>query len=228
MQNELGMRLSAAAALVLPGKTAADIGSDHMRLPMHLAEKGVCPRVIAADKVPLACKKGEALIAMAGLSHLIEVRCGDGLQVLRPGEAATIIITGMGGRLIRDILAGREATAAAAERLVLSPQKDAALLRNYLASSGWRIVSETAVFEAEKYYVMIAAERGEMALSAEEAEYGPCLLRDRPPAFLAQLACRVRELELIEDKLAASPGTKSRCRAAEIAAEKARLTEMLG
>ena len=162
MQNELGMRLSAAAALVLPGKTAADIGSDHMLLPMHLAEKGVCPRVIAADKVPLACKKGEALIAMAGLSHLIEVRCGDGLQVLRPGEAATIIITGMGGRLIRDILAGREATAVAAERLVLSPQKDAALLRNYLASSGWRIVNETAVFEAEKYYVMIAAERGEM------------------------------------------------------------------
>ena len=105
MQIKLDARLLAAAALVLPGKAAADIGTDHNYLPVYLVKNGICPYVIASDKAPQPYENACQLVELLSLTRQISVRLGDGLQVLEPGEAATVVMTGMGGRLMMDILA---------------------------------------------------------------------------------------------------------------------------
>lgn len=219
--DKLAARLRAAAELVLPGVPAADIGSDHMYLPAYLARRRLCPHVIATDKAAAPCAKGRAFLAGLGLDGQVEVRRGDGLEVLTAGEVATIIVTGMGGCLIRDILAARPRIADSARRLVLSPQKDVDLLRYYLADSGWRIVDERLIYEAGIYYTVIAAEKGAMSLTADEARFGPCLLAQAPPLLTEMLN---RDLEQVEGLLArvAEP-----VRREELQREKARLNEVI-
>ena len=50
MLVKLDDRLKAVADLVLPGKTAADIGTDHNYLPVFLVQNNICEHVIASDR----------------------------------------------------------------------------------------------------------------------------------------------------------------------------------
>ena len=49
MKVPISNRLLLCAALVPPGSRAADIGTDHGYLAVHLLREGVCPFVTAAD-----------------------------------------------------------------------------------------------------------------------------------------------------------------------------------
>ena len=102
------------------GRTAADIGTDHAYVPLELIKKGICSRVIASD-----VRQGPVDIARDNIrknnsSECIEVRMGSGLSVLTPGETEDIIIAGMGGELIRDIIKSDYETAVKS-RLILQP-----------------------------------------------------------------------------------------------------------
>jgi len=226
-QYRLYARLAAAAAMVIPGETAADIGSDHMHLPAYLAEQGICPRVIATDKAWAPCQSGREFILSRGLGTVVEIRCGDGLQVLKPSEAATIILTGMGGCLIRDILKNDIEVALSAKRLVLSPQKNPELLRMFLAENGWCIREEHMVKEAGIYYPVICAVPGEMSLDPLEALYGPCLIRTKEPVFLENLRQQLEQLEEIEAGLIRSGMEKEHSRRIGLAEEKQRIIQIL-
>ena len=83
----LDARLRAAARLVRPGHKAADIGCDHGKLSAALVCGGRCPFVIAADLRPGPLSVARANIQAAGCADRVELRLGDGLEVLRPGEA---------------------------------------------------------------------------------------------------------------------------------------------
>ena len=227
MQSKLDIRLTAVAERVLPGETAADIGSDHMHLPVYLVNREICPLVIATDKAQAPCVNGRSLINALGMSGQIDIRCGDGLQVLQPGEAATIILTGMGGRLIKAILDACPDVLDSARRLVLSPQKDPAELRLFLADRGWCIIDEQMIFNAGIYYTVITAEHGDMTLDADEALYGPCLLKEAPRVFTEYLRRQLTQVERLRDELAASPGANSSARLAELFAEKEHISAIL-
>ncbi|MFA7164139.1 MAG: class I SAM-dependent methyltransferase, partial [Eubacteriales bacterium] len=90
-------RLKAIANMVEPTKVIADIGTDHGYIPAYLVEKGIVDRGIAADVSRGSLAKAQDLIRAMGLEDRIETRLGDGLSVLKVGEANTIVIAGMGG-----------------------------------------------------------------------------------------------------------------------------------
>ena len=201
MLVKLDDRLKAVAGLVLPGRVAADIGTDHNYLPVFLVQNGICQQVIASDRASGPYRNAAALVARLNLASSIDVRLGEGLEVLKPGEAATIIIAGMGGRLLIDILAAAPAVLQAAERLVLQPQKDLPLLRYWLTGHGWRIIREEMAFDSGFYYTIVAAEHGRMELSPEQAEFGPCLLAERPPLWEQYLRYRLGDIDQLLEKL---------------------------
>ena len=104
MLPTLDARLTAAAELVLPGKSVADIGCDHGKLTAVLAASGKYPRVIGADLRPGPLAKAEQTLEHAGCKDRVELRLGDGLSVLSAGEVGTIVLAGVSAQTTWEII----------------------------------------------------------------------------------------------------------------------------
>lgn len=154
---DLSGRLKAIADAVPRSVTAADIGTDHGYIPLYLIEKGIIERAIAADVSPGSLRKAEQLIRDRHMHSCMETRLGSGLAVLTPGEADTIIIAGMGGMLISDILEHGIDVARSASVLILQPMQAQDAVRRWLISSGFLIIDEYLVKEGRRYYEIITA-----------------------------------------------------------------------
>ena len=157
-------RLQVIADNVLKNESMADIGTDHGYLPVYLMEQGFIPRAVAADINEKPLKKAEQLVARSGYEKQIETRLGSGLSVLIPGEAGTIVMAGMGGYLIRDLLTESLEVAVSAKRLVLQPMNNAFIVRHFLEDNGFVIVNEDLAKEERRVYEIIVAEKGEMSI----------------------------------------------------------------
>ncbi len=156
----LDARLCAAAAYVRRGATAADVGCDHGKLAVSLVVSGQCRKVIASDLRPAPLARARALAAAHGCGEAVECRLGAGLSVLRPGEAQDIILAGVSGVTICDILAeaGEAFFAAQPElRLIFVPASKHAALRLFLAQHGFSLLDETPVCAAKRYYTVMHA-----------------------------------------------------------------------
>ena len=183
---ELGIRLSAVADLILPATTFADVGCDHGYLSVYLIERQRCRKVIAMDVNEGPLLRAKEHIALRGLTPYIEVRLSDGMEKLLFGEADSILIAGMGGRLVIKILTDCMDKAKDLKEIVLQPQSELHLVRQFLTDKGFHIIQEDIVKDNGKFYpAMRVAWREEKApaLSEEELWYGPLLLKDKHPVL---------------------------------------------
>ena len=156
----LGPRLEAVAALAGTGryKHGADIGTDHAKLAIELARRGICQRVIAADKNAGPCEAARRAISGENLSEIVEVRQGDGLAALAPGEAELITIAGMGGGLMLSILAAGRDVLVNNPKIILQPQTDIPEVRRRICREGWKIADEAIAEENGHIYVVLAVD----------------------------------------------------------------------
>lgn len=132
--------------------TVADIGTDHAYIPIELMKKGKCSKIIASDINEGPAKIAEEHIKNNGLD--IEVRVGPGITVLEEGEVEQIVIAGMGGKLIVDILKDSYEIAKTS-KLILQPMNGQYELRKYLLENGFVITDEDIVTEGIKVYNLI-------------------------------------------------------------------------
>lgn len=225
----LSRRLEAVITACGRGKVAADVGCDHGFVALELVSRGLYERTIAMDirKGPLS--RAEEHVAEQRLEERVEIRLSDGLAELRPGEADTIVIAGMGGPLMQDILTKGESTAKAAAKLVLSPQSDIAAFRKFLIQNGYRITDEEMVLEEGKYYVILQAEPGECEpWSPEEYRYGKTLIHRGHPVLSDALKKKIEQCTTLAEKLEQSgSGPRTRERLGEILREKEIAGEVL-
>ena len=154
--KRLSPRLKEAAALVRKVDTIADVGTDHAYLPIYLIEHGVCRRVIASDLRTGPLENARANVEAAGLSERIELRLSDGLTNYRPNEAQDIVIAGMGGILIAEILDKAEWLRHGDRHLVLQPMTHAEVLRAYLMANGYRILRESVCEDGGNLYCFLS------------------------------------------------------------------------
>ena len=161
---QLDARLAAIAAFVPHGTAVADIGADHAYLAATLVIKGIAQRAVVGDLSAGACAAARRTVGTQRLTREIDVRQGDGLSVLAPGEAESIVIAGMGGALIAEILADAPDVLADVQTLVLQPMNSAAKLRCWLYENGWDIVDETLAHAGGHLYEIIRAEHGAAAM----------------------------------------------------------------
>lgn len=188
----LGPRLEAVAALTgkVGYKCGADIGTDHAKLAMELARRGICRKVIASDKNAGPCDAARRAVARENLTEAVEVRQGDGLASLSPGEAQLITIAGMGGTLMLSILSAGRDILADRPRIVLQPQTDIPAVRRRLCGDGWQIVDEALAEENGHIYVIVAAEHvaDDAAAPSEEEFITGIFLRDKYPELWKKYA----------------------------------------
>ncbi len=182
-------RLDAIACLVLPGKAMADIGTDHAQLPLQLIRDGVVPKAIAGDLRPGPLQHARRHCDAAD-DNQIELRLGDGLSVLAPGEAATIVLAGMGGSLIERLVEDAPTVVEHTQRLVLQPNTQWPQVREWIGRRGWQLEAETLTFERGQFYVTLALDPKpceDPMWSDEDLLLGPRLRHTRSPTFLRWL-----------------------------------------
>lgn len=154
---ELSKRLKAVANMVSLDSVVCDVGCDHGYVPIYLVQEKRCKKIIAMDvnEGPLA--QAREHIRAAGLGEYIETRLSDGMTALSEKEADTLILAGMGGRLVIRILTEGSEKLAAMKELILQPQSEIRAVREYLRMQGYHICQEDMVFEDGKYYPMMKA-----------------------------------------------------------------------
>ncbi len=160
-------RLSAAAELVR-GDFIIDVGTDHAILPVYLCLSGKISRAIASDINRGPLERAEKNIAENGLSDMIEPVLTPGLCGLDDRSPTDIVIAGMGGIMIRDIISPSEVAKRA--HLILQPMTHAHILRGYLIENGFDICEERLARADGRVYVIISAQYSGKKCDYSEAE----------------------------------------------------------
>ena len=119
-----------------------------------------------------------------------EFTVGDGVAALK-NPADAIVIAGMGAPTISGIVE-RGLSRLEHTRLILQPNIGVDLLRADLMRMGFVICDEMIVRAGGRYYVAMAAERGQAAYTEKELLAGPVLLEKRPPDFAGYVQFRLR------------------------------------
>lgn len=178
---KLSARLMLMADQIEKNETMADIGTDHGFLPMYLADEGICPKVILTDVSAGSLKKARDNVNELAEKRreegrefdigTFDFRLGDGITVLKPGEADAIVIAGMGGILISEILEKNIETARAARRIIMQPRKGSGRLRYSLIKNGFAIERELLVREGKFICeVIVAAYKADKNTAERSAE----------------------------------------------------------
>ena len=174
---ELSPRLRLLAGWVRPGARIADVGTDHAYLPAWLVCNGRVASAIASDLREGPLERARETGRVYGAEE-VDFRLCNGLSGIRPEEADTIIIAGMGGENIAAILAGASWTADGAHTLLLQPQTKAEDLRLFLSEHGYQITREALVWDRGILYPCMEAMAGRETLSLGQLYGGAKLLHD--------------------------------------------------
>ena len=232
-EHILSKRLSLVGQEVPQGARLADIGSDHAYLPVALMLAKKIDFAVAGEVVKGPYESAKAQVAKNGLSEKIMVRLADGLAAVHEADAIdTVTIAGMGGTLIAQILAsGKEdGQLKGSERLVLQPNVGEPQVRRWLVDNGYEIIAEHILEENNKRYEIIVAEPRaldiELTYTQEELFFGPFLLKEKSPVFMAKWQQEAEQLRRVLQRLqqAATPQV---AKVAELTSELQRIESVL-
>lgn len=160
-------RLETIKSMVSKCDTAADVGTDHGYVAEMLLNDNTAKKIIATDLNKGPLNRAIEYLTSKNLSEQCEFRLGSGLKVLSENEAESIIIAGMGGDLIVDILNTSKNISQSAKELILQPMTAIDKLRKYLYDNGFIIVDENIVKEFHHYYFIIKAVPGTSKIEDE-------------------------------------------------------------
>lgn len=146
----LNNRLMTAAEFCREGKTAADVGCDHAQLACFLA-RNKSRFVVASDVRDGPLEAARRTVAEQGVDNVRVVK-SDGLREI--DFADDVIICGMGGELIADIIGGCRFLSENT-RFILQPMTKANYLRCWLCENGFEIIEERAAYDDQRIYTIM-------------------------------------------------------------------------
>ncbi len=183
---ELRGRLKLIAEKVPRCGTLSDIGTDHAYLTVYLAERDICERAVASDvnAGPLVFAKKN--IERYELEDVVETRLSNGLERINDNELDVVVIAGMGGILISELLSKSLDKAKKSGLLVLQPMNSIDVLRQWLYSNQFEITDEELTNEGEKIYNVICAKWTGVseAYSVADLYIGSKLIEKKDPLLL--------------------------------------------
>ena len=170
-----------------------DVGSDHGLLPIYAINNDYVKDAIASDINYKPLIKAKENFTKYNLD--IKTIVFDGIPET---DADIIAICGMGAELIIQILEKTLNNAKNLKRLILSPNNDYYILRQYL-NNKFNIVEEEVIIDRNHYYEVIVVELGNSNYSDKELYFGPILLKTRTKEFIDKLDKDLSTLKNIVD-----------------------------
>lgn len=173
---KLNKRLKTIGDLVESHSFVLDVGTDHGLLVIYLLQKGI--KAVGSDN-----KEGPVENAKKNLKRNKidgEIRIGDGLDALQDED--TVVISGMGGLNIINILRNNLAKAKKINTFIISPNNYVEAVRRYLVKIGFYIDNEVLV--KDKYiYNVIVFKKGHKFYNKRDYYFGPVLRRNQDKLF---------------------------------------------
>lgn len=168
---ELKGRLNLISQMTPVCNTVCDVGTDHAYVPIHLLLNDKCNKVIACD-----IKKGPLIVAQKNikkynLEDKIITRQGSGLNPIKEGETDVVIIAGMGGMLVSQLLEEEILKSKAAKTLILQPMNAIEVVRKWLYDNKFSIFDEGLAKEGHKIYNVMAAKYTGDITNKREIDY---------------------------------------------------------
>ncbi|APT14682.1 class I SAM-dependent methyltransferase [Lactobacillus jensenii] len=183
----LETRLAHLAAMVDENTRLADIGTDHAYLPIDLVKSGKIQFAIASDVAKGPLDNAKTDILEAGLSNQIQTRLGSGLETIKPEDKIeTVVIAGMGGKLMTDLLEAAKEKDELYPTLILEPNIGEPGVRKWLMEHNYQIIQEEIIDTAGHIYELIKAILTDKMhqLSDKEILFGPFLLKEKNSVFI--------------------------------------------
>ena len=143
-------RIKTIADFIEDGDVLVDVGADHGLLELYLLAKYQNISITAVEN-----KIGPYKILEQSLKGLknIKLSFSDGISCVN-SDTKTIVIAGMGGINIRNILNKHPDKVDGLTKIVIDAHRDVDIARKAIINFGFRISKEKIVFEQDKFYVV--------------------------------------------------------------------------
>ena len=186
-------RIEELTKYIAPFNIIADVGCDHGYLIKIAIDKGLIKKAYAIDN-----KKGPLENAKKNLREYenVEFLLSDGLDDLK-ADVEVIIIAGMGGSLVKDILEKNINKLDNVKRIIIEANRNTEIVREFASIHNLKIVSEKIIEEESIFYEIIVLEKGKMMLNSREIKFGPILLKNKDEMFIKKWT---NKLEILMDK----------------------------
>ena len=133
-----------------------DIGTDHALLPIYLTGAGICDSVEASDISPKSIERAKRNAAAAGASDKIHFFTGDGFMSFPDfQDGKIIIIAGIGGKNLTEIIERGHGRPCRASALILQPMSGQETLREWMFNNSYDIPYERLAREGNRIYSLL-------------------------------------------------------------------------
>ena len=180
---KLSKRLLSIANLVNDNSKVVDIGCDHGLVSIYLAMNKQNISIIASDINQNALDNAIKNINKYHLEDKIKVCLSNGLDNIND-EIDTIIISGMGGHTIVDILTNNQEKLHTVNNIIIQSNNDIEYVRRKIVKLGYYISKEELILDKNIYYTVILFTKGKKKYTNKEYYFGPILLKENSKIFI--------------------------------------------
>ena len=193
---KLSKRLTAIKEMV-PSGIAADVGSDHGKLIISLFEDKVILKGYGIENKKEPFNRLKAAIEDAGVKEHVTALFSDGVSEL-PNDVDVVVIAGMGGHLIVNILESHPEKLKNVKSIVVDAHNSVDKVRKSITSLGYFIKDEKVVFEDDIYYEIIRFDKGDSKpLDKLDYEFGPILRKEKSDLFRQKYQSQLDDLKAL-------------------------------
>lgn len=206
---QLSKRLKAIATYLDQTTLFADIGSDHAYLPCYVCAQYPNVRAIAGEVSKGPLERAKETVKAYQLADRIDVRLGNGLEVIHQNEQVdTITIAGMGGSLIANILTEGKDKVTNVQRLITQPNNNGYAVRSFLARNHFFITDELIIEENDHIYEIIVSEYSANNYFTELTEeqekswlFGPKLMQEKSTVFIKKWQAEYDKIDYVINQM---------------------------
>ncbi len=154
---KLDQRLMTVYDFIRDGRVFADIGTDHAYLPCYAVLSGKSPSAFACDVKDGPLLHAAATVKKYKLDEKITFVKTYGLMYMDDLAFDDIVIAGMGGELITDIIRLSPYLKDPKYNFVLQPMLSKDKLREFLFDNGFNIINDVYCVSQGRFYTVINA-----------------------------------------------------------------------
>lgn len=180
-----------------------DVGCDHGLLSIYIYLNRKNVKIIASDVNEKPLSEAKKNIKEYKLDKKIETRISDGLKNINNDEFDTIVISGLGGNTIVDILNNDKEKLKNANNIVIQANNNIEKVRSFLINNNYSIKDEKIIKENNIISIIILFEKVESKIRYKKSEllYGPILIKNMDKLFIEHLNNDLKKHKNILNKI---------------------------
>ena len=190
---QLSKRLKAIHDLT-PNGVAIDVGADHGQLIISLVLDGIVHHGYAVENKKGPYERMVKAINASKVKDKITPIFSSGIKDM-PKDVKTVIIAGMGGQTIVNILKDDQEKLLDVKNLLVDSHGAFSFVREEISNLGFYIKDEQMVYEDEIFYEIMLCEKGHEEYNQDDYMFGPILRRRKDDLYIKRWQKRLLEID---------------------------------